>query len=151
MRKKVCLISSSGGHFEQLLMLEKLSDKFDSFIVTEKTEYNSLENDFYYLHQVNRKEIRSYFYFLLNCLISIKIYFKEKPDIIISTGALAVIPMFIIGKIARKKLVFIESFSKSNSPTLTGKLIYKFADLFIVQWESMKEIYPDALFLGSIY
>lgn len=151
MRKKVCLISSSGGHFEQLLMLEKLSDEFDSFIVTEKTEYNSFENDFYYLHQVNRKEIRSYFYFLLNCLISIKIYFKEKPDIIISTGALAVIPMFIIGKIARKKLVFIESFSKSNSPTLTGKLIYKFADLFIVQWESMKEIYPDALFLGSIY
>lgn len=151
MRKKVCLISSSGGHFEQLLMLEKLSDEFDSFIVTEKTEYNSLENDFYYLHQVNRKEIRSYFYFLLNCLISIKIYFNEKPDIIISTGALAVIPMFIIGKIARKKLVFIESFSKSNSPTLTGKLIYKFADLFIVQWESMKEIYPDALFLGSIY
>ena len=28
-KKKICLISSSGGHFEQLLMLRKLNEKFD--------------------------------------------------------------------------------------------------------------------------
>ncbi len=39
-KKKICLISSSGGHFEQLLMLRKLSEEFEIFIVTEKTKYN---------------------------------------------------------------------------------------------------------------
>ena len=70
---------------------------------------------------------------------------------IISTGAMAVIPMFILGQIFNKKLIYIESFAKSDSPTLTGKFIYKFADLFIVQWESMKKYYPQAVMLGSIY
>ena len=43
-KKKICLISSSGGHFEQLLMLRKLSEEFEIFIVTEKTKYNMLQN-----------------------------------------------------------------------------------------------------------
>ena len=36
---KICLISSSGGHFEQLKMLKQLKTKYDIYIVTEKTEY----------------------------------------------------------------------------------------------------------------
>ncbi|WP_368431051.1 hypothetical protein [Weissella confusa] len=54
-------------------------------------------------------------------------------------------------QITRKKIIFIESYAKSNSPTLTGKIVYRFADMFIVQWEEMKHIYPKALYLGSIY
>lgn len=54
-------------------------------------------------------------------------------------------------EINEKKVVYIESFAKISSPTETGKLIYKFADRFYVQWESMKEFYPNALYLGGIY
>ena len=54
-------------------------------------------------------------------------------------------------KLMKKKVVYIESFAKISSPTETGKLIYKFADRFYVQWESMKEFYPNALYLGGIY
>lgn len=39
--KKICLISSSGGHFEQLLCLAGLSEKYNVFVVTEKTKYNN--------------------------------------------------------------------------------------------------------------
>ena len=59
--------------------------------------------------------------------------------------------MCLIGKLFKKKLIFIESFAKVNSPTLTGKLLYKFADQFYVQWEQMKEHYPNAIFKGGIY
>ncbi|WP_276861245.1 hypothetical protein [Bifidobacterium merycicum] len=51
----------------------------------------------------------------------------------------------------RKKLIYIESFAKISSPTQSGKLLYKFADRFYVQWESMKNFYPDALYCGYIY
>ena len=134
-------------------MLRPLMDKYESFIVTEKTNYLVSNNDykFYYLKQVNRHEFRFIYYMIYNILITMKIFLKEKPDIIISTGALATIPMCIVAKLFRKKIVFIESFAKVNSPTLTGKLLYKFADKFFVQWESMKEFYPNAIYKGGIY
>ncbi|MDE6848090.1 MAG: polysaccharide biosynthesis protein, partial [Ruminococcus sp.] len=64
---------------------------------------------------------------------------------------LAMIPMCLIAKIFRKKIIYIESFAKIKSPTATGKLLYKFADKFYVQWESMLEFYPKAKYIGGIY
>lgn len=148
---KICLISSSGGHFEQLIMLDELKHHHDIIYITEKTLYNKNDMKFYFIKQINRSEKTMILKMFYNFLMCILIFFKEKPDVIISTGALSVIPMFLIGKMLRRKLIFIESFAKSNSPTLTGKFIYKFADIFIVQWESMKEVYPKAIYLGSIY
>ena len=151
--KKVCFAASTGGHFEQLMMLKPLMDKYDSFIITEKTEYSSFKGDkkVYYLKQVNRNEKKFILKMIYNFLITIKIFVKEKPDFVISTGALATIPMCLIAKLFRKKLIFIESFAKINSPTLTGKLLYKFADQFYVQWETMLEFYPKAIYKGGIY
>lgn len=151
--KKICFIASTGGHFEQLMMLNPLMEKYDSFIVTEKTEYSVVKSNMnvYYLMQVNRNEKTFLFKMIFNAFKSIKIFLKEKPDVTISTGALATIPICILTKIFRKKLIFIESFAKVNSPTLTGKLIYKFADLFYVQWEGMKKYYPNAIYKGGIY
>lgn len=151
--KKICFIASTGGHFEQLMMLKPLMDKYESFIVTEKTGYSVIKDDskIYYLNQVNRHEKTFIFKMIANSFKSFKIFFKERPDVVISTGALSTIPMCIFAKILKKKIIFIESFAKVTSPTLTGKLIYKFADQFYVQWEQMKEHYPDAICEGGIY
>lgn len=151
--KKICFIASSGGHFEQLMMLKPIMNKYDSFIVTEKTNYlvEDENNRFYYLKQVNRNEKTFIFKMIFNSLISLKIFIKEKPEVIISTGALATIPICIFSKVFRKKVIFIESFAKITSPTLTGKLIYKFADQFYVQWKDMLEVYPKAIYKGGIY
>ena len=151
--KKICFIASTGGHFEQLMMLKPLMDKYKSFIVTEKTSYSVINDNrrVYYLKQVNRHEKTFIFKMILNNFTSIKIFLKEKPDIIISTGALATIPMCMLAKVMKKKIIFIESFAKVTSPTLTGKLVYKFADQFYVQWEEMLKFYPNAIFKGGIY
>ena len=61
------------------------------------------------------------------------------------------IPMCLIMKMFGKELIYIESFAKVTSATETGKLMYKFADKFFVQWESMKEIFPKAKYVGGIY
>lgn len=151
--KKICFTASSGGHFEQLMMLKPLMDKYDSFIVTEKTDYSVMNNDrkVYYLGQINRNEKTFIFKMIINSFKSLNIFIKEKPDIVISIGALSTIPICILSKIFRKKVIFIESFAKVTSPTLTGKLVYKFADQFYVQWEQLKEYYPDAICKGGIY
>ena len=151
--KKICFIASSGGHFEQIMMLKPLMNKYDSFIITEKTNYSVSESNiqFYYLNQVNRHELKFLYYMFVNLLKTLKIFLKEKPDIVISTGALATIPMCIIAKTFKKKVIFIESFAKIKSPTVTGKFVYKFADRFYIQWEDMKEFYQNAICKGGIY
>lgn len=152
-KKKICFASSSGGHYEQLMMLKPLMEKYDSFIVTEKTAYRAVGpgRKTYYLHQVNRKERLFPLRMAANTLKAVGIILRERPDAVISTGVLATIPLCLLIKAAGGKLIYIESFAKVKSATETGKLMYKFADQFYVQWETMKEVYPAALYLGGIY
>lgn len=152
-RLKLCFAASSGGHYEQLLMLRPLMKKYDSFVVTEEILYKTqIQNErMYYLKQVNRKEKTFLFHMIINLIRSLKIYVKEKPDVVICTGVLAMIPICLIAKVAGKKLIYIESFAKVTSATLTGKLLYRYADQFYVQWEQMLQIYPKAIYVGGIY
>ncbi|MRJ46908.1 PssD/Cps14F family polysaccharide biosynthesis glycosyltransferase [Fundicoccus ignavus] len=148
-KAKICLVSSSGGHFEQLKMLKKLENEYDIFWVTEKTEYDNKTN--YVLIQTGLKDNKFIFKMLLNTFKSYKIWMKEKPDFVITTGTMVALPLALYAKIFRKKLVYIETYARVTDGTKAGKLMYKFADLFIIQWESLKEIYPDAIYGGSIY
>ena len=151
--KKVCFAASSGGHFEQLSMLKPLMDEYDSFVVTEETAYKATIKDekMYYLHHVNRKEWTMPIWMVVNAFKSLKMVMVEKPDVIITTGVLAVIPLCLLTKLFGGKLLYIESFAKVSSPTETGKFLYKFADQFYVQWEPMREFYPNAIYLGGVY
>lgn len=147
--RKICLISSSGGHYEQLKMLAPLSKENDVFWVTERVEYSSSAD--YYLYQTGMKDKYFLLKMLFNTLKSIKIWFLEKPDYVITTGAMVVLPMAFLAKIFGKKLIYIETFARVNGGTRSGRLMYRFADLFIVQWEPLKEEYPRAVYGGSIY
>ena len=151
--KKICFAASSGGHLEQLMMLEPLMLKYRSFIVTEKTLYKSYDfkTKHYFVSQVNRTDR---FFIMKLILISFKslfIFLKERPDYVICTGVLAMLPLCIFTKIFRKRLVYIESFAKVTTPTETGKLLYRFVDRFYVQWETLCEVFPSAIYKGGIY
>ncbi len=93
MNKKICFAASSGGHYEQLMMLKPLMEKYESFVITEQTEYSaeSKGEKTYYMRQVNRKEKFFLCTILINLFKSIIIYIKEKPDLVICTGVLAMI------------------------------------------------------------
>ncbi|MFD2305644.1 PssD/Cps14F family polysaccharide biosynthesis glycosyltransferase [Enterococcus termitis] len=152
MTKKICFTSSSGGHLEQLLMLKPLMNKYACFIVTEKTAYEvNVSCRSYKLLQINRRELLWFIYLLYNLYLSVKIMVKEKPDVIISTGVLSTIPICLVGKLCRKKIIYIESFAKTTSKTKTGQLMYYIADRFYIQWESLQMLYPKGIYKGGIY
>lgn len=148
-RNKICLISSSGGHFEQLKMLSSLANENDVFWITEKAAYYS-EAD-YYMLQTGTKDKLFPLKMLINFVKSICIWLKERPDYIITTGAMIVLPMAILAKVFRKRLIYIETYARVHDLTRTGRLMYKHADLFIVQWEQLKKSYPHAVYGGSLY
>lgn len=155
--KKVLFISSTGGHLNELLQLEKLIDKYDSYIITEKTkstkslkeEYNDKIN--YLIYGTKHKPFSYIFKLIFNCIKSLYLYLVIKPDIIITTGAHTAGPMCLVGKIFGSKIIYIETFANINTRTITGRILYKFADLFIVQWKSMLKLYPDAIYGGWIF
>ena len=149
-RPKICLVSSSGGHYEQLRMLSELKNSADIFFVTEKTEYNS-QGSKYYLVQTGLRDKLFPLKMIANSFLSLFIWLKERPDYVITTGTMVAIPMALLSKIAGRKLIFIETFARVYDGTKTGKLMYKYADLFIVQWENLLKIYPKAIYGGSIY
>lgn len=74
-----------------------------------------------------------------NTILAFKILRKEKPDLIISSGAAVAVPFFWLGKLFGAKTVYIEIFDRIDKPTLTGKLVYPVTDKFIVQWEELKK------------
>ncbi|WP_285872054.1 PssD/Cps14F family polysaccharide biosynthesis glycosyltransferase [Metabacillus litoralis] len=151
---KVCLVSSTGGHLMELQKIIPGVKKHQFFFVTEKSEMSKDLKDkykVYYLVQQERKNIQFITNVITNLFKSLYILIKENPKVIISTGAGAVFPICLFGKLTGKKIVYVESFAKVNSPSLTGKLVYKFADEFYIQWESLQEFYPKAKYRGSLY
>ena len=86
-----------------------------------------------------------------NIGVAWKVLRKEKPDVIISSGAAVAVPFFYLGKLFGKKLIYIEVFDRIDKPTMTGKMVYPIVDKFIVQWEEQKEVYKKAINLGSIF
>ena len=156
-KKSVLFISSTGGHLEELLQLSPIFKKYDYHIVTEKTKSNEYLANVYsgridFLVYGTKFHIFSYpFKLLYNCFKSLILYLKYAPDYIITTGTHTAGPMCCIGKIFGSKIVYIETFANMVTKTSTGKIIYHFSDKFIVQWKSMKNLYPKSEFGGWIF
>lgn len=88
---------------------------------------------------------------LINIFQSLLIFIKQMPDVVLSTGAGVAVPICYIAKLFGKKVIFIESFSRVNKPSLSGILVHPIADLFIVQWKSLIKFYKKAVYGGSIF
>ncbi len=150
---KACFVASSGGHWEELMCIKEIAEEHDTFYVTEEggqADDSNLEN-MYVLPQINRHEKGFVWHFIKLLVKAFKIMLKEKPQFVISTGALIAFPFCLFGKLMRAKVIYIESFARVHDKSLTGRLVYPFADLFLVQWETLQELYPKAKYVGGIF
>ena len=155
--KKVLFISSTGGHLSEMLQLKDMFNRYDYKIITEKTKSN-LKLKKYYGNRINylvygtKDHMLSYpFKLLCNCFKSLYFYLKIHPDYVITTGAHTAGPMCLIAKLFGSRVMYIETFANINTKTITGKLLYPVSDKFIVQWDSMKKLYPNSIVGGWIY
>lgn len=148
---KICIVSSSGGHLTQLYVLKPWWEKHERFWVTfQKEDAISLlkEEKAYWAHFPTNRNIKN---LIRNLFLAWKILRKERPDVIISTGAGVAVPFFWLGKIFGCKLIYMEVFDRIDSPTLTGRLVYHITDKFLVQWEEQKRFYPKGEYWGSVF
>ncbi len=153
--KKVMFISSAGGHLTELLKLEKLFKKYEYVVITEKNKISvSLQDKYnieYLMYGSRYYPFKYIFVCFINFIKSIYLFFKYFPDLVYTTGAHTCVVMCYLAKLFGKKIIYVEVFDRIVSPTLTGRLVYPIADLFLVQHKELIDKYPKAKYLGGMY
>ena len=148
---KIGLVGSSGGHLTHLYMLKPFWQDKDRFWVTfDKEDARGLlqGEKVYPCHFPTNRNLKN---LIRNTFVAWKVLRKERPDLLISSGAAVAVPFFYLGKLLGAKLIYIEIYDRIDKPTMTGKMVYPIVDRFIVQWEEQKKVYPEAINLGSIF
>lgn len=156
LKTRVIFTSSAGGHYSELCELDELMKRYNSFLITEDhemmQEYKKTNKSRSWYMPAGTKEHLFKFLcnFPINIFKSFKAYLKVRPDVVIATGAHTTVPICYIAKLFGKKVIFIETFANITTKTLSGKLVYPIADLFLVQWEEMLKLYPKAKYRGGL-
>lgn len=148
---KLCYTASDGGHTHELMQLEGLFRKYPGIIITESRHVSPAFEAVYHLPLVNRKSLRFLLRFVQSFFTIGRILSREQPTHIISFGAMCTVPVCIIGKLMGKKVIYVESYTRLRELSLSGKLIYPFADLFVVQWKELARKYPKAVYGGALF
>jgi len=162
MKKQTLLIVlGRGGHTEQMLRLvDSLGKKYNyEYVIGTNDAISSkrirIPGKIFRIKNPREMEdkssIKVFFKLFKATIDSTKVLLKSKSKFIIACGPGLAIPFSILGKlIFRKKLVFIESWSRVYSKSLSGKLLYPTADLSFIQWEQQKGNYPAAIYAGRL-
>ena len=155
--KRVVFIASTGGHLNELLQLKELFPKYQSTLITEggpSTAHlkTSFPGQVHFLIFGSREHLFSYiFKFIANALISLAYVLRFRPQVVVSTGTHTAVVFCYLAKLTGAKLIYLETYANVHKGNLAGKLLYPIVDRYYVQWESLKAVYPKAIYVGKIY
>jgi len=140
----VILISSTGGHFRTLVNLKPFWQNREHCWVTQKshsTESVLMTEKVYWAYGPTNRNLKN---LVKNLLLAWKVISRERPKLIITTGAGESVPFVIIGKLFGSQVIFVESITRVNDISLSAKLVLPLIDRLYVRWSSLKEKYPKA-------
>lgn len=147
--QRILLVTNPGGHLLQMLALEGAWGGLDHRWVTlAAADSKSLiaGEDVVY---ANGPTARNLMNLIRNFAVAWRIVRTFDPDVILSTGAALAIPFFVVGRLHRKRLVYVESFTRVNRPSLSGRIVYPLSDAFFMQWRKSGKP-RRALYAGSL-
>lgn len=147
---KVLLVCSPGGHLQQMLALEP------AWRGAERAWVTLPSADVEYLLDGEKVTLgygptnRSLKNLIRNLWLAWRLLRQSRPDAILSTGAALAVPFFAIGKLLRIKLVYVESVTRTDALSLSGRLVYPLADRFFVQWPETARRRRRAEYAGAV-
>lgn len=147
---RICLAASSGGHMSQLMKLSECWEGHEAIYVTTTEvlrEGLSKKGRVYVVGESNHQTPLQVFKVLAKC---IKIIFRERPAVVISTGAAAGCLMSFLGKLSGAKVVWMDSITNVERLSLSGRMVRYIADLFLVQWPELVNKYSKVEYAGEV-
>ncbi len=88
---------------------------------------------------------------LRNTVLAHRILRTYRPDVVVSAGAAVAVPFFLLAPFFGARTAYVEVYDRITLPTLTGRIVYPLADLFLLQWDEQQECYPDGRVFGQIW
>ena len=152
---KVCIGASSGGHMTELAALMEVAEDWpvSPTVCISTLEFNTLPVGIpsiarrYVIGECNRNQpVQA----VKTAYRSLKIVWRERPDVILTTGSLPLALFCLVGKIFGARILWIDSISQINNLSMSGKLVRPFADLFLVQWPDLQDDYPSTRYVGEL-
>jgi UDP-N-acetylglucosamine:LPS N-acetylglucosamine transferase len=148
--RKVLLVCSPGGHLQQMLALEPAWREMDRSWVTLQgadVGYLLADEEVTLGHGPTNRSLRR---LIQNIRLAWRLLRRDRPGAILSTGAGLAVPFFAIGKLLRIRLVYVESVTRIETLSLSGRLVYLLADSFFVQWPQAAQRRRRARYAGSV-
>lgn len=144
---KVCIVSSCGGHLTEVRALKPAYEAYDYFYVLNDKAIlpADMQGKTYFITHSERD-----WKLMLNLWEAFQVLRKERPDVIVSAGAGPAIPFALVGKLFGARIVFMETITRIDNPSLTGRLMAHVADDFFYQWEALRRYFPRAICGGPI-
>jgi UDP-N-acetylglucosamine:LPS N-acetylglucosamine transferase len=147
---KVLLVCSSGGHLAQLYRLRSWWEDHERAWVTFDTpDAVGLlrgERVQWAFHPTTRNVAN----LARNLRLAWRLLRQDRPDVVVSDGAGVAVPFFALAKLFGVATVYIEVYDRIDSRTLTGRLCYPMSDLFCVQWDEQRRLYPRSERIGAL-
>ncbi|MHC4653647.1 MAG: PssD/Cps14F family polysaccharide biosynthesis glycosyltransferase [Planctomycetota bacterium] len=147
---RMCLAASAGGHMSQLLKLTDSWQGYGTFCVTTASLVHEKLQKYgkvYVVGECNRKHPLRVILVLLRCM---GVILRERPDVVISTGAAAGCMMCFLAKLLRAKVVWVDSITNVECISLSGRLVRFIANLFLVQWPELAQRYHNVEYVGEV-
>ena len=160
MSKHILLLLGEGGHSKEMLRLADLlgGDFRYSYVLVRDDEVSAgkitLPGPIY---RVIRPRDKAHNAVLdaaktaLCALQAVLILLRAQPDAIITTGPGVAVPVCLAARLLRCRIIFIETGSRVHALSTTGRVVYRFASLFFVQWEELLAAYPRAIYAGRLW
>jgi UDP-N-acetylglucosamine:LPS N-acetylglucosamine transferase len=144
---KICCTCSHGGHLNEMLQLQEAFTGHEVFYFCYDADTTRRLEKAYLVPNMAKNPIE----FLKNLVRVFRIFRKERPDLIVSTGAEIAIPVVLVGKVFRARVLYLECGAQVVRPSVTGRVLYWLADEFYVQWPELLKAYgPRARYSGSL-
>jgi UDP-N-acetylglucosamine:LPS N-acetylglucosamine transferase len=146
-RRKICIVSSCGGHLTEVRTLRPVYERYEHFYVLNKRVFlpRDMTRNTYFIKHSERDLL-----FFFNLWEAWRILRHEQPHVILSTGAGPSVPFAIIGRVLGIPSIFIETFARVAEPSLSGRIMYRLAHKFFYQWSSLEQFYPKATYCGPL-
>jgi len=146
-RPSICIVSSCGGHLTEVRALRPLYEPYGHFYVLNDRALlpEDMKGRTYFIRHSERDSL-----FLVNLLEAWRLLRREKPSLILSTGAGPVVPFALVGKVLGIPTLYIETFTRVVEPSLTGRIMYRLADRFFYQWRSLEKFFPKGVYGGPL-
>jgi UDP-N-acetylglucosamine:LPS N-acetylglucosamine transferase len=147
---KICLAASAGGHLSQLLKIAPVGQGHQIFCLTTKEEIRAKLEPFgpvTVVGECNREHPLKVAKVLSRCIRTV---FREKPDLVISSGAAVGCIACFLGKLLGAKIIWIDSITNIERLSLSGRMVRTIADLFLVQWPELAQKYSNVEYAGEV-